>query len=616
MAYDYFTIAALASEMETALVGGEIAAVVEQRHDADADRLQQAALLMAVRPSRSQPITVTVTNRFGPGGEALHLDVPAAFPAARDGAGRSESVAVRSDGERYLRGATIVGVEFDRRERRITVRLSRLSADGTESFGKLVFELVHLRFQTALMAERSERVIGIWSLSRLGHRGGRSSDQRVRVGKPYVGAANTRLLPGVDDVSVFISLMKTEDQTDLLVRALTRNLCGADRYVTNTLLERVDIDAMRCVEDCGEHELRRFWHEASSMFASSPGPGSFTWIESGTAQFSSLEPAGRQAGADLVRHRTVSEAVVHWFSILHQSAHSSDNAATTRDVAIRHKVVKSMRARLRALERKRDAIQADLAEVDDGAECTKKGAVLLAHTGAITSGAERVELEDTFDASGNTTILIELDPQRSIADMAGRYLKRAAKLRKRAQVLPARLAHLDGEIARLRQAVSDCEQGRSTQDQIDSWTQERSQVDARNRPDREPQARPRRYRTSAGWIVWAGRNNRENDVLTHRLAAPEDIWFHAHGYAGSHVLLRRDGRVEQPSSTTVEEAAGVAAYWSKGRTASKVSVSYTAAKHVRKPRGAAPGLAVSSREKTILVRPKLLPEEDGAAPDQ
>ena len=78
------------------------------------------------------------------------------------------------------------------------------------------------------------------------------------------------------------------------------------------------------------------------------------------------------------------------------------------------------------------------------------------------------------------------------------------------------------------------------------------------------------------------------------------------------MVLRRDGRKEQPSARTLEEAAAVAAYWSKGRTANKVSVSYTAAKHVRKPRGAAPGLAVMSREKTILVRPMLLPEEDVA----
>ena len=123
-------------------------------------------------------------------------------------------------------------------------------------------------------------------------------------------------------------------------------------------------------------------------------------------------------------------------------------------------------------------------------------------------------------------------------------------------------------------------------------------------------ARPRRYRTTSGWCVWAGRNNKENDTLTHRLAAQNDYWFHAHGYAGSHVLLRREGHTQEPDKRTLEEAAAVAAYWSKGRTASKVPVVYTMAKFVSKPRGAPPGLAVMKREKTIMVRPELIPEDD------
>ena len=88
------------------------------------------------------------------------------------------------------------------------------------------------------------------------------------------------------------------------------------------------------------------------------------------------------------------------------------------------------------------------------------------------------------------------------------------------------------------------------------------------------------------------------------------MWFHAHGYAGSHVILRREERKEDPSRRTLEEAAAIAAYWSKGRTANKVSVAYTLAKYVSKPRGGVPGLAMMKREKTIMVRPALLTEEE------
>ena len=137
-------------------------------------------------------------------------------------------------------------------------------------------------------------------------------------------------------------------------------------------------------------------------------------------------------------------------------------------------------------------------------------------------------------------------------------------------------------------------------------------------PDQRPKkgdaarAHPRRYRTSSGWTVWVGRNQRENDQLTHRMASREDLWFHASGYPGSHVVLRREGRKEEPGARTIEEAAALAAYWSKGRSARKVPVVYTRVKHVSKPRGGAPGLAVLRREKTVIVAPLLLATADEA----
>jgi predicted ribosome quality control (RQC) complex YloA/Tae2 family protein len=104
--------------------------------------------------------------------------------------------------------------------------------------------------------------------------------------------------------------------------------------------------------------------------------------------------------------------------------------------------------------------------------------------------------------------------------------------------------------------------------------------------------------------VLVGRSNAENDWLTHRHARPEDLWFHAHGVPGSHVVLRREGRKSNPSARTLEEAAAIAAFYSKARHSSKTPVIYTLRKHVRKPRGARPGLAVCEREKMIMVRPK------------
>ena len=121
---------------------------------------------------------------------------------------------------------------------------------------------------------------------------------------------------------------------------------------------------------------------------------------------------------------------------------------------------------------------------------------------------------------------------------------------------------------------------------------------------RRPDFHPRSYQTKDGWTVLVGRSNQENDYLTHRLAHPEDYWFHAHGVPGSHVVLRREGRKDNPSAKTIEEAAAIAAFFSKARHSSKAPVIYTLKKYVRKPRGAKAGLAMCQREKSIMVLPK------------
>jgi predicted ribosome quality control (RQC) complex YloA/Tae2 family protein len=118
-----------------------------------------------------------------------------------------------------------------------------------------------------------------------------------------------------------------------------------------------------------------------------------------------------------------------------------------------------------------------------------------------------------------------------------------------------------------------------------------------------PGFHPRQYVTRDGWKVYVGRTNQENDYVTHVFARPDDIWFHVHGASGSHVILRREGRKDNPSAKTLEEVASIAARYSQAKHSKKVPVVYTLKKYVRKPRKAAAGLALCTREKTIMVEP-------------
>lgn len=112
---------------------------------------------------------------------------------------------------------------------------------------------------------------------------------------------------------------------------------------------------------------------------------------------------------------------------------------------------------------------------------------------------------------------------------------------------------------------------------------------------------PLRFRSSDGFEILVGKNNRQNDQLTLKTAKATDLWLHTQGIAGSHVIIKTDGK--QPPEQTIFEAAQLAAYHSKGRSGSQVPVDCTAVKFVKKPAGAKPGMVIFTNNKTLFVTP-------------
>lgn len=113
-----------------------------------------------------------------------------------------------------------------------------------------------------------------------------------------------------------------------------------------------------------------------------------------------------------------------------------------------------------------------------------------------------------------------------------------------------------------------------------------------------------KYELSDGFEVFAGKTDADNDLLSLKVARQDELWFHVHGLPGSHVLLRHP-EGGKPGKTAIKQAAAIAAWHSKARNAGTVSVSYTEAKHVGKPRGAKPGRVSIKREKIVKIRPAL-----------
>jgi hypothetical protein len=269
---------------------------------------------------------------------------------------------------------------------------------------------------------------------------------------------------------------------------------------------------------------------------------------------------------------------------------------------MRHRLLRQARTEL---ERKTRAVEKVRAEIEESAragEYRSLGQLLLSRKDQVRRGDAVARVLDYDNA---TAVEIPLNPALTVAQNAEALFRRAKRAERRAEKAPARLAQLGPETERARALVEEVE--RADADAL-------SAMEARlARPAREEapraadgdRARFRTYTVTGGWQVLVGKSNKDNDVLTHKVARPRDLWFHARQAAGSHVILRKAGTGREPDQTAILEAAAIAAYHSKAGTSKQAAVCYTEARFVRKPRGSAPGLAVVVREKVVMVAPRL-----------
>lgn len=327
------------------------------------------------------------------------------------------------------------------------------------------------------------------------------------------------------------------------------------------------------------------------------------------------------------------------FFHLLEHAHEAVLRAET-EASVHESFQRLLNAEERRLMRLHKQLSAESKEASTAKQLRQNAEALLVHLDDIPRGADRFTCKDPADAKKE--LEITLDPSQSASANAKRMFRKAKRLERGEPIRRKRLKALEETVARLsvlrerskKEGAGLSQKGggwlRETlgkfgrEHSIAAWESQVGAAPGKDRPKRldapkrprratqrpEERFHPRKYTTSEGWSVLVGRSNAENDHVTHALAHPEDYWFHAEGCPGSHVVLRREGRKDNPSGRTIEEAAAIAAYFSKARTSRKAPVVYTLKKYVRKPRKSAPGLALLMREKMIMVEPKAPEDRD------
>lgn len=231
------------------------------------------------------------------------------------------------------------------------------------------------------------------------------------------------------------------------------------------------------------------------------------------------------------------------------------------------------------------------------------GELITANIYQIKKGMKEIEVLNYYD--NNNPITIKLVPELTPSENAQRYYKkynRAKGASKKASIQADQTKKEISYLESLNYWLSEINNYEDfydlEQELIDSGYLKLK--DKAKKPTKEKPA-PRTYTTKEGFTIYVGKNNKQNDWLTFKIAKDNDLWFHAKDIPGSHVILKLNGL--EATNDAIEKAALLAAYYSKGKYSANVAVDYTQAKNVKKIKGAKPGLVTYVNYKTIYITP-------------
>lgn len=262
--------------------------------------------------------------------------------------------------------------------------------------------------------------------------------------------------------------------------------------------------------------------------------------------------------------------------------------------------------RAKKLQRLVWTLEGDLKQAEQHEDARSLADLLAAHLHELKQGMESVALTDYEGVAR----IVELDPALSPAVNLDRWYKKAAKSERALEQVRERLGKSNNELASLAKRAEALDSIADTA-KLDAWlefaaTHELDVVPAAPKPASE-RGKPDASRLPywefriGSWELRVGRSAKDNDVLISKYAHGRDLWLHAQGVTGSHVVIRCAGKTVPKD--VIEDAARVAAFYSKSKTSATVPVLLVERRYVRKPRKSPPGTVTVERAKTLFVEP-------------
>lgn len=233
----------------------------------------------------------------------------------------------------------------------------------------------------------------------------------------------------------------------------------------------------------------------------------------------------------------------------------------------------------------------------------KFGHLLMAQSHLPKPAANNLLVEDFYNQG--TKINIPVNTDLSMVENAGHYYQRSKAALQSVEEASERLPNLVSKYNRTNKMLEnliDIDDLRVLADWKKKYKKELDTLGFGTKK-KEEQNLPFFTIKLEGYTIWIGKNAKSNDKLV-QLSHKEDIWMHARGVPGSHLLIRMNNNKSMPAKMIIEQAAAFAAYQSKAKGSALVPVIYTKRKYIRKPKGAAAGSVLVQKETVVIVEPQ------------
>lgn len=575
MPFDGLVINSLVSELDSALKYERIEKVYQPEDDEIILKLRDKKLLLSVN-SNFPHFCLTKFQKSNP------LNPPMFCMLLR----------------KHIQGGKIISINQIEFERIVEISIDSYDELGNQVLKKIYIEIMGKHSNLILVDSQSQKIID--SIKRIP-----SSVSRIRQLLPglkyeFPPSQNKVNLLLVDFKDFYEILLKSPNKS--IYKVLYKSFQGISPLYAKEICERSNLDPDMICKNIDDTGWNSFW-DSIAGFKKLINNKSFSpniiidSLEKKIIDFSSILLKVFENNNYIISSKeSMSIAVEEYY-------YEKNKYERIREKSLNIK--KFINTRLERLYKKIQKQKEELLIAHDADRYRIYGELLLSNLHKISKGMNEIEVENFYE--GMTKIKIPLNIRLNPSENSQDYFKKYNKYKSALKKVQAQIQETELEISYLENVLTSINNAEDLNDieEIKQELIEQNYIKKKikgNQKKRVSESQFSKYISSDGFNIQSGKNNKQNDYLTLKIASKNDIWLHTKDIPGSHVIVFSKG--EKVPHTTIIEAAIIAAYNSKGRYSGNVPVDYTMVKNVKKPSGAKPGMVYYDNFKTVYVTPK------------